>query len=84
MTLWTRSKAAPSKQTCNDALDAEVFDYPGLEPGAVTTFREYPTRANERTPGIENTCTHPGEDSGERLRGLVAGLKKLGVATAKI
>jgi len=74
----------PLKQAYNDALDAKVFDYLGLEPGAVTTFREYLGRVNERTPGIENICTHPGEDSGERLRGLIAGLKKLGVRTAEI
>ena len=71
----------PPKQAYNDALDAKVFDYLGLEPGAVTTFREHLERVNSRTPGIETICTHPGEDEAGRLQGLIAGLTKLGIRT---
>lgn len=72
----------PSKQVYNDALDRKVFDCLGFEPGTVTTFREYLETVNDHVPGIEDICTHPGEDKQDRLNGLIAGLTRLGVREA--
>lgn len=69
----------PSKQAYNDALDAKVFEILGLETGTVTTFAEYLELVNAQVPGIEEVCTHPGEDTASRLKGLIAGLVRLHV-----
>jgi hypothetical protein len=68
-----------SKQAYNDDLDARVFSALGLEPHAQLTVRVFLERLSEHVPGIEEICTHPGEDQAERLRGLRRGLERLGV-----
>ena len=69
----------PPKQAYNDDLDARVFSYLGLEPHAQLTVRAFLERLHERVPGIEEICTHPGEDRAERLRDLRRGLERLKV-----
>jgi hypothetical protein len=69
-----------SKQAYNDDLDARVFAALGLRPHARLTVRAFLERLGEHVPGIEQVCTHPGEDQVERLRALRAGLERLGVA----
>ena len=69
-----------SKQAYNDDLDARVFAALGLEPGTRLTVRAFLERLHAHVPGIEQVCTHPGEDRADRLRGLQAGLERLGVA----
>jgi hypothetical protein len=65
------------KQDYNDRLDARLFSHLGMEPGVRMTVRAFLDRVSEHTPGIEEICTHPGEQSVDRLTSLVAGLKKL-------
>jgi hypothetical protein len=72
-----------SKQAYNDDLDARVFSYLGLEPHSQLTVREFLERLREHVPGIEQICTHPGKDPADRLRGLQAGLKRLGIAAGR-
>ena len=69
----------PSKQTYNDALDGKLFAYFDMQPGTQITVRAFLTRLGERTPGVEEICTHPGEKQGDRLNGLRNGLAKLGI-----
>lgn len=68
-----------SKQAYNDALDRKLFGYLGFKEGAIITMRQYLEKVNAKVPGIEQICSHPGEDKARRLEGLKKGLKKLGV-----
>lgn len=68
-----------SKQTYNDCLDRRLFEYLGLATGETMTFRQYLEIVSSKTPGLEEICSHPGEDRSRRLAGLVRGLRKLGV-----
>jgi hypothetical protein len=70
---------SPSKQAYNDVLDCRLFDLFDLVPGTIITFKTYLGKVNEKTPGIEFICTHPKENRVARLKGLVSGLKKLGI-----
>ena len=67
------------KQEYNDSLDNQLFEFLGLTGRNVMTMREYLEIVSHRVPGIEQICTHPGEDPGSRLVGLQQGLSKLGV-----
>ncbi|MFY9152495.1 MAG: DUF1284 domain-containing protein [Prolixibacteraceae bacterium] len=69
----------PSKQKYNDTLDQKVLNYLNLKDGAQLTVREYLNCVNVNLDGIEKICTHPKEDENYRLKGLVMGLKKLGI-----
>jgi hypothetical protein len=68
-----------SKRTYNDALDAKLFSYFGMQPGTRMTVGEFLIRLNAHTPGVEKLCTHPGETERYRLDGLQQGLVMLGV-----
>jgi hypothetical protein len=70
---------SPSKQAYNDVLDSRLFDLLIIDPDTMMTTRQYLELINKKTPGIELICTHPKEDSEERLAGLVKGLIKLGI-----
>ncbi len=67
------------KQDYNDALDTELFPLLGIAPGALMTVRQFLEKLSALTPGIETTCTHPGEKQQDRLEGLTKGLAKLGI-----
>ena len=67
-----------SKQAYNDALDAKLFSYFGMEPGTRMKVGEFLAGLNARTPGVEKLCTHPGEEEMYRLDGLERGLIGLG------
>jgi len=73
---------SPSKQAYNDVLDNRLFDFLTIDNNCVISTRKYLELINEKTPGIEKICTHPKEDSEERLAGLIKGLVKLGIRTA--
>jgi hypothetical protein len=68
-----------SKQAYNDALDGSLFPYLGMQPGTRLSMREFLGRLQEHIPGIEQICTHPGEEQADRLQGLEAGLERLGI-----
>lgn len=68
-----------SKQAYNDELDRRLFSYLGMSPGEEMTVGAFLERVNERTPGLEKICTHPGEQEERRLEGLEKGLARLGV-----
>ncbi len=68
-----------SKQGYNDDLDRRLFDYLALAPGAVMAIRHFLEMVDKKVPGIEALCTHPKEDEGLRLAGLIKGLLKLGI-----
>jgi hypothetical protein len=70
---------SPLKQAYNDVLDCRLFDAFAIEVNSIMTTREYLTIVNKQVPGIERICTHPKEDQAERLKGLTAGLIKLGI-----
>lgn len=70
---------SPSKQAYNDVLDCRLFDLFALKINTVLTLRKYLEMVNDNVPGIERICTHPKEDQENRLKGLMAGLIKLGV-----
>jgi len=72
-------KPSPSKQAYNDVLDSRVFDCLSIDPGTVLTVHRYLELVSEKTPGLEEICTHPKENKADRLQGLVNGLVKLGV-----
>jgi len=69
----------PSKQAYNDVLDSRLFDFLTIDPNCIMSTRNYLELINENTPGIEKICTHPKEDSEQRLAGLIKGLVKLGI-----
>ena len=66
-----------SKQAYNDGLDSKLFPYLGIQPGARLTVREFLERVSAHVPGIEQICTHPGEQQADRLQGLRQGLQRL-------
>ncbi|MFH0756841.1 MAG: DUF1284 domain-containing protein [Bacteroidota bacterium] len=70
---------SPSKQAYNDVLDCRLFDLLNISPGCIMTTRSYLALIHEKIPGIEKICTHPKEDSEERLAGLKQGLITLGI-----
>ena len=77
--LLTRLDPPIPKQEYNDDLDRRLCTYLGFAPGTVITIRGYLSVVNEKTPGLETVCTHPGEDEKVRLAGLIRGLRKLGI-----
>ena len=68
-----------SKQAYNDELDGKLFSNFQIQPETRMTVSEFLERLNERTPGIEKVCTHPGEKESHRLEGLKKGLIRLGL-----
>ncbi len=70
-----------SKQKYNDDLDRRLIDCLGLTTSGTTTIREYLEGVVKHLPGIEEICTHPGEDRKARLEGLRQGLTKLGLGS---
>lgn len=68
-----------SKQEYNDAIDRRLFAYLGFNIGTIMTIRQFLCIVNEKVPGIETICTHPKEDHGVRLDGLIKGLRKIGI-----
>ncbi len=68
-----------SKQEYNDSLDEKLLPYLNLKENTVLTFQEFLKIINRKTPGIEEICTHPKEDKGYRLEGLIKGLQKTGI-----
>ena len=66
------------KQAYNDRLDGKLFSYLEIQPGSRMTVRAFLERLGEHVPGIEHVCTHPREETGDRLEGLRKGLAKLG------
>lgn len=68
-----------SKQEYNDKLDQKLFEYLGLEANSTSTVRGFLVHVNQFVPGIEEICTHPGEDKAFRLNGLINGLLRLGI-----
>ena len=73
-----------SKQKYNDDLDRQLFNYLDFTPGTIVTIRQFLETLNEKVPGIEKICTHPGEDQKARLDGLKQGLFKLGIRSSSI
>jgi hypothetical protein len=63
----------------NDPLDARILAWLGLEEGVEMTVRTFLEIVNARLPGVEEVCTHPTEQRGARLAGLVRGMVALGV-----
>ncbi len=72
-----------SKQVYNDELDRRLWLYLGLEKGSRMTARDYFRLVRAHLDGIENVCTHPGEDKLHRREGLIEGLYKLGIGRAE-
>ena len=70
------------KQTYNDGLDRRLWPYLGLDQGNRMTVRQFLLRVQQRLPGIETICTHPGEEQADRLAGLQRGLERLNIAPA--
>ncbi|MBN1821541.1 MAG: DUF1284 domain-containing protein [Prolixibacteraceae bacterium] len=66
-----------SKQEYNDSLDKKLFPYLNLKENSIITFKEFLKIVNNKTPGIEEICSHPKEDKNFRLEGLKKGLSKL-------
>ncbi len=66
-----------SKQAYNDALDRRLWAYFGLESGNRMAVMDFLARVRDRLDGIEDICTHPGEEKEYRKIGLIEGLKKL-------
>jgi hypothetical protein len=71
-----------SKQAYNDGLDGKLFPFLGMEPGTRLTVRQFLERVSRHVPGIEQLCTHPGEQEADRRQGLAAGLSRLGIGSA--
>ncbi len=75
----TVGKETVSKQAYNDALDGRLWPYLDLDKNNRMTVREFFQLVHHRLDGIENICTHPGEEEIYRKRGLSEGLRKLGL-----
>jgi len=74
-----RSLPQRSKQEYNDALDRRLLELYQIPEGTVMTVREYFELVSRHTPGLEEICSHPGEDPAQRLAGLLRGLEKVGI-----
>ena len=48
-----------------------------IQPGARLTVRAFLEMLGAHVPGIEDICTHPGEERAHRLDGLQKGLARL-------
>jgi len=68
-----------SKQEYNDSLDRKLFPYLGLKENSVITFQGFLKIVNQKTPGIEEICSHPKEEKSYRLEGMIKGLQKTGI-----
>ena len=68
-----------SKQEYNDDLDRRLMEFLGLSEGQALTFRDYLVLIRERFSGIEDICTHPGQDPTSRRNKLNRGLEAFGV-----
>lgn len=68
-----------SKQDYNDDLDRRLLEFLGIAEGEAMTFRDYLTRIRENFDGIEEICSHPGEDPTSRRNRLNRGLCEFGV-----
>jgi len=66
-----------SKQEYNDDLDRRLFVYLGMAEGATMTFARFLRLIREHLDGLEQVCTHPGEDAARRRENLERGLDKL-------
>jgi hypothetical protein len=66
-----------SKQAYNDALDRRLWDYLNLADVGTTTLRSFLARFSGRLTGIEDICSHPGEDRKYRKMGLIKALEKM-------
>ena len=71
-----------AKQAYNDDLDARVFAHLGMQLGTQMTMKDFLETLRAHVPGIEQICTHPGEDKAHRLDGLQKGLARLGAGTS--
>ncbi len=69
-----------SKQKYNDQLDRRLLKVLDFDEGSVMTVRQYLQIVGRKLPGLEKVCSHPKEDQQQRLKGLVEGLHKLGIA----
>jgi hypothetical protein len=63
----------------NDPLDRRILEFLGLAPGARMTLRRFLALVNDKTPGIEEVCTHPTKERAARRNGLIEGLMALGL-----
>jgi len=63
----------------NDPLDRRILRALDVAPGAVMPMREFLRMLNERMPGFERICTHPGRTQADRREGLIQGLRALGL-----
>ena len=70
------------KQQYNDQLDRRLLKHLDFGEGSVMTVREYLQIVDKKLPGLEKVCSHPKEDEQQRLKGLVEGLRKLGIRKA--
>jgi len=68
-----------SKQEYNDGVDRRVLAHLGLTEGEVLTIAAFAERTLERLEGLEQVCSHPGEEPTARLRHLRQGLQKMGL-----
>ncbi len=63
----------------NDPLDRRILAALDLAAGAVMPIREFLEMLDERMPGFESVCTHPGQTQATRREGIINGLCTLGV-----
>ena len=63
----------------NDPLDRRILEALGIAPGTEMSIREFLEMINDRMPGFERICTHPGRTRADRREGLIRGLTALGV-----
>jgi len=71
-----------SKQAYNDQLDRRLLIYLEFPEHAVMTARQFLQIVDKKLPGLEIICAHPKETHEYRLKGLVDGLRKLGIRSA--
>lgn len=64
-----------AKQDYNDDLDRRLLEFLGLTEGQTLTFRDYLAVIRADFTGIEDVCTHPGEDPTSRRNKLNLGLR---------
>lgn len=68
-----------SKQDYNDDLDRRLLAYFGMTEGQQMTFRDYLAIIRAHFEGLEQVCSHPGEDPAARRERLDRGLQHFGV-----